>query len=124
VLIWHKNFFFSKFKCGYQNNAEFYADFETVEKNVKNLITKKLQPKSVWQITFSGWIFFRLFPQIWNQRKILRILKTHMPKKTKKIFGVSEYIYEYMLELAECKFARNGLNNWKTFLTNVYEFII
>ncbi len=132
MLIWHKTFFFSKFEYGYQNNAEFYADFETVEKNVKNLITKKLQPKkvwkfrgspllllltckSVWQITFYGWIFSRLFPQIWNQRKILRILNTHMPQKTIKIFGVIEYIYEYILELVECKFARNGLTNWKTF---------
>jgi hypothetical protein len=34
-----------------------------------------------------------------------------MPKKNKKIFGVIEYIYEYMLELVECKFARNGLTN-------------
>ncbi len=66
--------------------------------------------KSVWQITFSGWIFFRLFPQIKNQRKILRILNTHN-KKEQKNFGVIEYIYEYMLELVECKFARNGLTN-------------
>ena len=80
--------------------------------------------KSVWQITFSGWIFFRLFPQIWNQRKILRILNTHMPKKNKKNFGVIEYIYEYMLELVECKFARNGLTNWKNFLANIFENII
>jgi hypothetical protein len=32
-----------------------------------------------------------------------------MSKKNKKNFGVIEYIYEYMLELVECKFARNGL---------------
>ena len=32
-----------------------------------------------------------------------------MPKKTKKFFGVIEYIYEYMLEVVECTFARNGL---------------
>jgi hypothetical protein len=38
-------FFFAKFEYGYQNNAEFSVDFETVEKNVKNLLTKKLQPK-------------------------------------------------------------------------------
>ncbi len=31
-----------------------------------------------------------------------------------------EYIYEYMLELVECKFARNGLTNLKTFLTNIF----
>ncbi len=137
MLIWLKNFFFAKY--GYQNNAEFDTDFETVEKNVKNLLRKTLQPKkvwkirgilsilltckSVWQITFSGWIF-RLFPQIWNQRKILRNLNTHMPKRNKQIFGAIEYIYEYMLELVECKFPRNGWTNWKTFLTNIFENII
>ncbi len=31
-----KNFFFF-FKYGYQNNAEFYVDFQDVEKNEKNL---------------------------------------------------------------------------------------
>jgi hypothetical protein len=78
VLIWHKNFFFAKFDNGYQNNAEFYADFEIVEKNVKNLLTKKLQPKKcekseilLFNTTnlqkflannfFSEWIVFRLF---------------------------------------------------------------
>ncbi len=80
--------------------------------------------KSVWQITFSGWIFFQLFSQIWNQRKILHILNTHMPKKNKKIFGIIEYIYDYMLELVKCKFARNGFTNWKTSLTNIFENII
>ncbi len=97
------------------------------KKSVKNQrfsSSIQLTCKSVWQITFSGCIFFRLFPQIWNQRKILRILNTHMPKKQKKNFGVIEYIYEYMLELVECKFARKGLTNWKTFLTNVFENII
>ncbi len=28
-----------------------------------------------------------------------------------------EYIYEYFLEIIEGKFAKNGLTNWKTFLT-------
>ncbi len=35
-----------------------------------------------------------------------------------------EYIYEYFLELVECKFARNGLTNRKTFLTNIFKNII
>ncbi len=35
-----------------------------------------------------------------------------------------EYIYEYFLETVECKFARNGLTNWKTFLTNILKIII
>ncbi len=39
-----------------------------------------------------------------------------MQKKIKK-FGVIEYIYEYFLELVECKLARNGWSNLKTFFT-------
>jgi hypothetical protein len=46
-VISSKNFFFTKFEYGYQNNSEFYADFETVDKNAKNLLTKKLQAKEV-----------------------------------------------------------------------------
>ncbi len=46
-----------------------------------------------------------------------------MPKKNYINFGVIEYIYEYLLELVECKFARHGLTNWKTFLTNIFENI-
>ena len=34
----------------YLNNREFYADFETVEKKAKNLLTKKLQAKEVCKI--------------------------------------------------------------------------
>ncbi len=35
-----------------------------------------------------------------------------------------EYIYEYFLEMVECKFARNGLTNWKIFLSNILKNII
>ncbi len=35
-----------------------------------------------------------------------------------------EYIYEYFLEIVECKFARNGLTNGKTFLTDILKNII
>ncbi len=35
-----------------------------------------------------------------------------------------KYIYEYFLEIVECKFARNGLTNWKTFLANILKNII
>jgi hypothetical protein len=45
MLISPKNFFFTKFEYGYQNNSEFYADLESVGKNAKNLLTKKLQAK-------------------------------------------------------------------------------
>ena len=50
MLIRPKNFFFTKFEYGYPKNSEFYADFETVEKNAKNLLTKKLQAKEVCKI--------------------------------------------------------------------------
>jgi hypothetical protein len=42
--------FLHKIRNGYQNNAEFYADFETVEKNAKNFLTKKLQAKKMCKI--------------------------------------------------------------------------
>jgi hypothetical protein len=74
--------------------------------------------KNFWQITFSRYTFFKLFPRIWNQRKILRFLYSYF-KKEIKIFVIMEYIYEYFLEIVECKFARNGFTNWKTFLTNI-----
>ncbi len=72
---------------GINKNPELYADFETVEKNVKNLPTKELQAKQVckirvsplWQINDST--FFKLFERNWNQRKILRIFDVHMQKK-------------------------------------------
>ncbi len=35
---------------GIQKYSEFYADFKTVEKNAKNLLTKKLQAKEVCKI--------------------------------------------------------------------------
>jgi hypothetical protein len=41
VLTWPKIFFFKKFEFWYQNNSEFRADFKTVEKTAKNLLTKK-----------------------------------------------------------------------------------
>ncbi len=31
MLIWPKNFFFTKFEYGYQKNSEFCADLESVE---------------------------------------------------------------------------------------------
>ncbi len=33
--------FYFFFAYEYQNNAEFYSDFEAVEKNAKNLLTKQ-----------------------------------------------------------------------------------
>ncbi len=44
--------FLIKFEFGYQNISEFYADFETVEKNAINLLTKKLQEKKCAKLEF------------------------------------------------------------------------
>ena len=103
MLIWPKNFFFTKLEYGYQNNAEFHAEFETVEKKAKNSQTKKLQAKKGAKLGIFlfyttnlqkflannfFWVqTFLLFPQIWNQHEILRILDTHIQKKNKKILG-------------------------------------
>ncbi len=141
MLIWPKIFSFNKFECGYQNNAEFYADFETVQKNVKNLLTESYRQKKCAKLQFVLFYttklqkivansffckvhFFQLFPQIWYQRKIPHIFDTHMQKKKLKFFGVIEYIYEYYLELVECKYVRKGLTNWKGFLINIIRNII
>jgi hypothetical protein len=40
----------TKFEYGYPKNSEFYADFETGEKNAKKILTKKLQAKEVCKI--------------------------------------------------------------------------
>ncbi len=76
---------------------------------------------SFWQKIFSVH-FFKLFPQIWNQRKILHFFDTHMLKKKKNFWGHG--VYEYFLEIVECKFARNGLTNWKKIFTNIFKNII
>jgi hypothetical protein len=35
-----------------------------------------------------------------------------------------EDIYEYLLEMVQCKFTINGFINWKTVLTNILKNII
>jgi hypothetical protein len=49
VLIWPQKFFFSKNSIWVSKNAEFHADFESVEKVVKKCTKKTLQAKQVWQ---------------------------------------------------------------------------
>ncbi len=58
-----KNFFCTKFEYGHQNNAEFYADFETVKKNAKNLLIKKLQAKKGenWRFSSSILLIAKVF---------------------------------------------------------------
>ncbi len=47
VSIWPKNFFFTKFVDGYQNNTEYYADVQTVAKNIKKIANKKVIKKEL-----------------------------------------------------------------------------
>ncbi len=49
MLIWPKNFFFTKFEYGYQNNSKFYADLESVEKNAT---TKSYRQKKCAKVEF------------------------------------------------------------------------
>jgi hypothetical protein len=92
VLIWPKNFFFVTKSKKVSNNAEFHADFESVEKVLKKCAKKKLLAKTwrknalfslllmfvklVLLITFFWCIFSQLFQRIRNQREILRFFKT------------------------------------------------
>jgi hypothetical protein len=86
ILCWFRN-------C-WEKCEKFANKKVTAKKSVKNqrlFYTTNMQ-KCLANNFFCVY-FFRLFPQIWNQRKILRILNTHMPQKNKKKFGVIEYIY-------------------------------
>jgi hypothetical protein len=58
MLIWPKNFFFTKFEYGNLNNSEFYADLESVEKNAKKLLTKKSQAKEVCKIDVCPLLYY------------------------------------------------------------------
>ena len=90
ILKWPlKNFFWKKSKK-VSKNAEFHADFESVEKVLKKCTKKKLLAKTwrknalfslllmfvklVLLITFFWCIFSQLFQRIRNQREILRFL--------------------------------------------------
>ncbi len=44
----------------YQDNAEFDTDFETVEKNLKNLLTKKLNTNKVCKIGVCPVLYYQL----------------------------------------------------------------
>ena len=84
-----------------------------------------LNCKSFWQITFLGGFFFSYFHRFEISVKFCEFWILKCQKRKKNFWGHRVHtVYEYMLELVECKFARNGLTNWKTFLTNVFENII
>ena len=60
MLIWPKNFFFTKFEYGYQNNLAIYADLKSVEENAKNLLTNMLQAKEVCKIGVCTLLYYWL----------------------------------------------------------------
>ncbi len=83
-----KNYFW-KNQTIFKKNAEFYADFKTVEKVAKNSCTKSYWQKCNGKMYFShfyscssNWFlynflcvhFLQLFHPFWNQHKILRFL--------------------------------------------------
>ena len=83
-------------------NAEFHADFESVEKVVKKC-TKKVISKTSWTNiskseksayfrhvfanNFFWYIFSKLFQRIQNQREILRFLTPFSSLKKKNFLG-------------------------------------
>jgi hypothetical protein len=66
--------------------------------------------ETFWQITFSRCTFSNYFHGFEISSAIFGY---SYEKKNKKNWGSlsSEYIYKYYLELAQCKFARNGSTN-------------
>jgi hypothetical protein len=75
----------------------------------------------------SGCTFFKYF-HIFEISVFLIRYGTHtvFKKRNKKKFGslsTVHTVYEYFLEIEEFEFARIGLTNRKTFLTNIFENI-
>jgi hypothetical protein len=113
--------------------------FQKPLRKCEKLLTKKLYAKRVqnwsfsssilltwkgfWQIAFSGWTFFQLLYVHGFERSVKLCVCLILIFKN-KVFGVIEYICENFVELLECKFARNGLTNFKKILTNILENII
>ncbi len=66
------------------------------------------------------WVdFLELFPQIWDQRKILWILSTHMQKKNKRKFlgSLSTYMSIYV-RISRMRIRRKWLDRLKNFCNN------
>jgi hypothetical protein len=78
--------------------------------SVKNLsFSSSILAKVFGKELFIGGLFSNYFHRFEISIKFCEFW-AHLPKKNKKKL-VIEYIYEYLLELIERKFARNGLTN-------------
>jgi hypothetical protein len=116
-----------KIQFGYNINAEFHADFESVEKVLKKCI-KKVISKNMTEIctfftftyvcqtcfacNFFSVHFLQLFQRIQNQREIPRFLISFLVKK--KIWVIFALFSNF-----EDKCAKNGSKNQKTYFVNV-----
>ncbi len=76
-------------------------------KNLSFFSSILLTCKSVWQKTFSGRTFFQLFPQIWNQRKILHI-------ELNKFWGHWVHIWVF-IRTSRMQIRKKCLNQLKNF---------
>ena len=77
---------------------------------------------SFWQITFSRYPFFKLFPRIWNQRKILRFCDIHMLKKKEKIFRVIEWVHIWVFfGNSRIQIRKKWLNQLKNFYSKHFK---
>ncbi len=128
VLIWPKKNFFWKKSKKVSKNAEFHADFESVEKVIKKCTKKKLKAKQVWRtwvkvkkvhisvmfllITFCVCIFSNLFQRIRNQREILRFFIPILIFWRKKFFLL-------LLALLIANAQEASQKNGKSFFMNV-----
>ncbi len=76
--------------------------------------------KSFGQITFSIYTFLKLFPRIWNQRKILRFLDTHMLKEIKTFWGHGVHIWVFVGNTI-MQIRKKWLNQLKNFLNKHFK---
>jgi hypothetical protein len=70
-----KKIFVTKFEYGYKKNAEFFADFETVETNAKNLLTKRVES---WSLSSSILLTCKSFCQITFLCALLSVISTDL----------------------------------------------
>jgi hypothetical protein len=111
VLIWSKTFSSQNLNVDIKTPKNFTLISKPLKKMQKISLQKSyrqkrcaklelsstilLTCKCFWQITFSRYTIFKLFPRIWNQRKILRFLYSYV-KKEIKIFrghGVHTWVF-------------------------------
>ncbi len=119
-----ENYFWTKSKIIFKN-AEFHADFESVEKvvNAQKKVTSKTSLtnmskseksayfRHVFANNLFGFIFSKLFQRIRNQREILRFLIPILKFCLKNFFLLFLALFVHF----DCKCAGNGSKKRKIF---------